>query len=123
MSRLLLTLSFASLVILAIGTTLFPDYSAFWLASGAPLYQNVRGLLSAILLLLITTQPPRNMILRSVGGLLAVGVSGWALQMTYANHMMLLDSFSILAAAVSIGVTALELRSAPKYVNKKPTTA
>jgi len=113
MRKTLLILSFASLIILAVGTSLAPNNSMFWLANGDVAYQIVRMILSAMLLLQIFTEPPRQLYFRIMSGVAALAITVWALQLTYINHMLLLDSFSILAASIATGLTALELSPSP----------
>jgi hypothetical protein len=111
MSKLLLQLSFICLAVLVVGTTLFPNNSMFWLATGESTYQYIRGILAFLLLTLLLTRPPRNIAFRVISGLFSVGVGMWTLEATYSNHMMFLDSLSLLAAAFSIAITTLEIQS------------
>lgn len=113
MSKLLLSLSFASLLLLIAGTSLLPNNPVFWLATGGDTYQYMREAMAAVLMLQLFTEPPRNNVFRGVSGILAVGVTGWVLGATYSNHMLFLDSMSFLAAAFAIGLTSLELRPVP----------
>ncbi|HUD10745.1 MAG TPA: hypothetical protein VMR28_03690, partial [Candidatus Saccharimonadales bacterium] len=64
MGKLLLILALFALIILSIGTFLFPQNPDFWLASGASMYQYIRGLLALIVVLQLTTRPPRHVWLR-----------------------------------------------------------
>lgn len=114
MSKLLLLLSFTCLAILILGTALVPQAAAFWLADGSANLQLLRIILAVFLLGDFITNPPRNIFFRLVAGVAALMIGGWALQQTYSNHMQLLDSLSLLAAAVTIGVTALELEPETK---------
>lgn len=118
MSKILLALSFVSLLVLIIGTTFFSQNPVFWLATGGAVYQHAREALAAVLLLQLFTRPPRHLIFRIVSGLLAIAVAGWTLGATYNNQMLFLDSMSFLAASFGIALTALELRPASKPENK-----
>jgi len=109
MSKLLLFLSFLSLVILAIGTTFFTNYPLFQLASSSSFFEHVREILASILFLQLITRPPRHLIFRILAGLVAISVGGWVIAVTYNGMMPLLDAFSLLASAAAIGVTALEV--------------
>lgn len=111
MGKLLLLLASACLVTLLIGTAAAPNNAAFWLASSLPLYEHIREVLLVVLLVQLVTNPPRHSAFRLVCGIVALGTSYWALQTTYVGQMGLLDSFSLLAAAVAIGVTALEVKT------------
>jgi hypothetical protein len=113
MGRLLLVLSLISLIILSLGTGYASNNEMFWLASSSLGYQNVREVLMLILALQIATRPPRHLWLRALAGSLAIIVSAWALQETYAYHMQILDTMAFLAAGIATGVTALEPTSIP----------
>lgn len=109
MGRVLLILSFMSLIILSLGTLIMPNAPAFWLATHTATYLGIRLALAVILLSLILTDPPRNLLLRTVALMLGTAIGGWALMTTYDNHMMFLDSLSLLSAAIAITITALEV--------------
>lgn len=110
MSKMLLLLSFLSLVILSLGTAFLSNNTIFWLASGSPVYQYVREILAAILFIQIITHPPRHIVFRALAGVVAILIGGWALAATYNGTMPFLDTLSLLASASAIGVTALEVR-------------
>jgi uncharacterized membrane protein YeiH len=109
-SKVLVSLSFVSLLVLIAGTALLPNNPVFWLATSGEIFQRMREALAAVLLLQLFTRPPRHMLFRITSGLLAISVAGWTLGATYSNHMLFLDSMSFLAAAFAIGLTALELQ-------------
>lgn len=109
MRRLLLLLAALSLCLLAYGTAYHPDYAAFWLASGEPTYQTVRLLLASALFIQFVTHPPRNIYFRMLCGFIAVSSAAWALEESYAYHMLYMDTLSILGASVATGITALEV--------------
>src|SRR5487761_1418975 len=113
MGKTLLVLSMLSLVILIIGTSLFPNSTLFWLASDNGNYQIIREVLVVLLFMQIITKPPRNVVLRFMAGIVAISVSAWAIESTYNYHMMFLDSLSIIGSALAIGITALERKSVP----------
>jgi hypothetical protein len=81
-----------------------------WLASDAVGYTIVRLILMASLFGLLITNPPRNPAFRALVGVVALCLGAWALIATYQNNMEILDSASILAASLAIGITALEFR-------------
>jgi hypothetical protein len=110
MSKLILFLSLLSLGILFVGTLLIPNSPGMWLASDAVGYTIVRLILMASLFGLLITNPPRNPAFRALVGVVAVCLGAWALIATYQNSMEILDSASILAASLAIGITALEFR-------------
>ena len=108
MTKMLLLLSLICLGVLAVGTALFAQNPAFWLASGASADQYIRAALMLVLVLQLSAKPPRHVVLRLLSGALAAGVGVWAVEMTYANQMLFLDAMSFMSAAIAIGVTALE---------------
>ena len=111
MSKVLLFLSFVCLAILLVGTALWPNAPAFWLASGNGPFQLIRGILMATLFAQLVTNPPRHMLFRLLAGSLASVVGLWALGATYSNQMQILDGMGFLGAAIAIGLTALERKS------------
>jgi hypothetical protein len=111
MNKTLPLLSLICLATLTLGTVLFGQSPAFWLASGAANYEFIREALMVILVLQLVTEPPRNVWFRILAGSLAVFVGMWALQATYANRMLFLDTLSFLSAAIATGITALERTS------------
>lgn len=108
MGKFLLTMALMILLFLLAGTIGTPDNALFWFASSSLAFQLVRGVLSVVLIVQIFTQPPRHIWFRLSAGLLAVGVTVWAIQSSYSFTMPILDTFAFLAASVAIGVTALE---------------
>jgi hypothetical protein len=110
MSKLILFLTLLSLGILVIGTSLIPNSPAMWLASDATGYNIVRVILMVCLFGLFITNPPRNPTFRALVGVVAVCLGSWAIIATYQNSMDILDSASILASSLAIGITALEFR-------------
>jgi len=123
MGKLLLLLAFVCLTSLTIGTALFPQSAAFWLASGGIGYTLVRTALGAVLLVQFFTDPPRHVYFRILAGLLATAVGGWALSATFSNEMELLDSLSLLASAAAIGCAALEMQVTPKKSQNRVRTS
>ena len=109
MRRLLLLVFALSLCLLAYGTAYYPDYAAFWLASGEPIYQTVRLLLIAVLIIQFATHPPRNIYFRLLCGFIALSSATWAIQQSYVFHMMYLDTLSILGASIATAITALDI--------------
>lgn len=118
MAKALMFLSFLSLVILAIGAAFFSNAQLFMLASINTNYQIIREVLASVLFLQLITHPPRHFAFRVLAGLVAVTIGGWAIMSTYNGTMNLLDTFSLIASATAIGVTALEVSTASE--KKRP---
>jgi hypothetical protein len=104
----LILLSLVGLVFLSVGTFLYTQNPIFWLASGAPIYQYLRVLLSLVLVMQLTTHPPRHLWFRIVSGAIAAAVGIWAVESTYYNNMLSLDTLSLLGASIAIGISAIE---------------
>jgi hypothetical protein len=111
MGKLLLVLALVGLIILFFGTSLLPQNPDFWLASGGSMYQYMRGLLALVVVLQLTTRPPRHVWLRLVSGVIALAVGIWTIEATYSDHMLILDTLCFISASVAIGVTALERKA------------
>jgi hypothetical protein len=108
MGKKLLAAALLTLIFLAFGTQIAPDSPMFWLASSTIGYQVVRFGLMLVLLLQLCTDPPRHKTFRIISAVVSGLTAFWVLRATYNNHMMLLDSLSLLASSIAIGVTALE---------------
>lgn len=108
MSKLILLLSLFGIALLfSLGLT-NPDNPMVWLASSSMEYAWLRlGMMIALASLLVT-HPPRNVYLRMIVGSFAGALAAWSLWETYNNHMLLLDSLSILQFSVSAGLTVME---------------
>lgn len=122
---MLLLISLACLVFISIGTLMFDQNPIFWLASVAPAYQYLRELLAFVLVMQLTTSPPRHMWFRIISGAIAIALAIWSVRETYNSQIQLLDSLSFLAASVAIGVSALDHRVSildlimPSFKNKR----
>jgi hypothetical protein len=123
MGKLLLSLSLLALAIVSIGTYLMPNNPMFWLASGAKAYQDIRLVMGSLLVLQLMTNPPRHLWFRIMAGTIALITGIWAIQETYAYHMMLLDTTAFIGASLAVFATALErnvlVASLDKLTNKK----
>ncbi len=108
MSKTLLLLALIAIAVVGIGTAISPNSPAFWLASSAHNLQYVRVILSAVLLVQLSTHPPRHLWFRLIAGTLAAAVGIWAVQQTYAYHMQFLDTLAFISASLAVFVTALE---------------
>lgn len=117
MSRLLLVLSFLSLIVLILGTAFMPHSEVLMMASGSSIYQYVREGLAAILFWQLVTHPPRHIVFRILSGGIAASVATWAIYVTFIGVMSPLDALSMLGAAAAIGVTSLEVRPKKESFN------
>ena len=125
MGKLILILSLICITILCLGTALAPQNSAFWLASGTSMYQHVREVLAVVLILQLTTRPPRHLWFRIITATIATAVGIWTIEATYSYHMLYLDTLCFLGTSIAIGVTALERKANTLDVilsNKKALT-
>ncbi len=118
MSKLLLFLSFLSLVVLAIGTSIAPQSQVFIFASNSAAFDYIREGLATVLFMQLVTRPPRHLIFRLLTGSIALVATGWVVWSALNGTMPLLDVLSIASAAVAIGVTTLEVRPAEKSPKK-----
>ena len=108
MAKILLFLSFSVMLMLILVTAFAPNNSILYLAGSSNNLQYIREFLASVLLLQLVTRPPRHLIFRLLSGFIALSVGVWVIDSTYAGSMLFLDSLSLLAAATSIGVAALE---------------
>lgn len=79
-----------------------------WLASSTTGFEIARFGLTGLLLVLLITNPPRHAILRTFTGLVSVGTLLSVAYLTYNNQMSILDTLSLAAAGVTLGIIALE---------------
>jgi hypothetical protein len=108
MNRFILSLTFLALGFITVVSTINPDASAIWLASSAQSFDILRSSVMVMLLVLMFTNPPRNVVLRAVIGVAALTFIGWSGYMTYQNSMMLLDGIVFLAAGIASLIAVLE---------------
>ena len=108
MTKAIVFLSFSILGFLVLISSFYPTASAIWLASTAEYYNYGRLMVMAILLFLLVTTPPRNILVRWSMGYTATVLAAWSIFNTYENNILLLDGFAYLAAAISIGIATLE---------------
>jgi hypothetical protein len=69
-----------------------------------------------VLLILMFTNPPRNVALRSIVGVAAIAFIGWSGYMTYQNSMQILDGIMFLAAGIASLVAVLEFESIDEQI-------
>jgi hypothetical protein len=118
MGKILQLLSISSLALLTIGTALYPQNALFWMASGAPAFQQIRILLIVLLMIQLVTLPPRHVWFRLTVSAAASITTVWVILATNSFHMELLDSLVFLGAAFTAFATALERGSyAPRVVS------
>ncbi len=109
MGKLLVFLSFISLVFLQIGSYLFPGDPVMWLAGNSQAYEVARLALLPVLAALLVTNPPRHLVMRYFVGLLAVTLLGSVAYLTYSNTIGMLDTLAFAAAGISMGIVTLEI--------------
>jgi hypothetical protein len=109
MTRATMVLSGLCLLVLFLGTTLFPANPTMWLAGASTAYNLLRAVLMLVLLIPLITTPRRPWMFRVIIGLVAISVLIGTLIMTYGGTMRLLDTLSLTAASVSIAASALEI--------------
>lgn len=112
MSKLLLLLAFSALMLLSVGTAVTHNNELFLMASGSAALEYIREILAAILFVQLITHPPRHIFFRLLAGFTALAVAGWTIVSSLSGNMLALDTLSMLAAAVAIGITSLEVRVA-----------
>lgn len=106
--KLLIVLSLIGLLILCLGTALFPQSPVLWLSSALPIYQYLRESLVLILLMQLATRPPRQIWFRLISGVIALSLASWSIEATLYGRMFFFDSLSLLGASIAIGVSAIE---------------
>lgn len=111
MSKVILFLAFICLAVLTVGSIVAQNSPGMWLASTTLGYNLLRLGLMVLLFALMLTDPPRHHIFRVIVTFAAVSLTIWSLSSTYNNNMKLLDSASILAASISMGIVVLEFNN------------
>ncbi len=119
MDKLVAFLSLINLLVLEIGSFVSPDKPIMWLASTSIAYEITRAVLIFLLILLITTHPPRKAILRTLVGLISIAVLSAVVVLTfgYYGNMPVLDSLTLAAAGVAMGIMALEITDENEYMD------
>ena len=112
MSKFIIGSSLACLVLLIAGSILTPSSPFMWLANTSEAYNLVRIGTALLLVLLLVTEQPRNMILRVFVGMVTVTILATVMVLTSDNSMPLLDSLSLTIASISMGIVVLEINPA-----------
>lgn len=118
MNKFLLFITFISLGFLTVLSTINPNASAVWLASPAQSFDILRVAVMTVLLVLMFTNPPRNVILRTAIGISAIALTGWSGFMAYEGAIQILDGMILLAAGVASLIAVLEFE--PEDAFAKP---
>lgn len=108
MNKIILCLTFLALGFLTIVSTIDPNASAVWLASSEQSFDMLRSGVMFVLLILMFTNPPRNIALRAIIGLSAAVLIGWSGYMTYQGMFQMLDGLVLLAAGIASLIAILE---------------
>jgi hypothetical protein len=108
MGKLILLMSFVCLGILLITGLAAPDSPIMWLAATSSGYAELRSVLMILLVALLVTTPPRNVMLRSLVGASAITLFSWCLLGTYNNQIQIVDSLAFMLVSVATGLAALE---------------
>lgn len=108
MSKVVLMMSFLALNILLVFGLFSPNSTIMWLASTSINFAILRMTLMIVLVALLVTKPPRNVLLRVFIGFLSVGLASWSLASTYNNQMKFMDTLVILQTCISAGLIILE---------------
>lgn len=109
---------------LLVSGVFYPDYPLMWLASTSADYSVVRGVLIAILAVLLFSNPPRavyfRIFLAACAGVLGIATIG--LLLTY--NMNLIDAIVFMEIAIIFAIEALESPdSYPSLAKMKHTNA
>lgn len=116
MNKLILSLTFLSLGFLTVLSTINPDASAVWLASSSQSFDILRSAVMFMLLVLMFTNPPRNVILRAVVGVASTAFMVWSGYMAYQNYILILDGIVFLAAGIASLIAVLEFEPGDEQI-------
>lgn len=115
MGKFLLGVSLSILIFLSVGTAVVPNSPAFWLASGDLGLQIVRAVLAFVLLVQLSTNPPRKVAFRRFAGVVSLSVLIWSATASYNFAIPILDTFAFWASSIAILATALERKKQIVY--------
>ena len=105
----LMILSLCSLLILIASNMVAPNSFLFWLADHSVRFQHVREALAVVLFIqLLPLKQVHSLMSRIIAGGIALAIAVWVVMNTYGGTMQLLDSFSLMAGAVAVGISALD---------------
>lgn len=108
MNKFMLFITFVSLGFLTVLSTIDPNSSAVWLASPSQSFDILRSGVMVMLLVLMFTNPPRNVVLRTIIGISAIALTFWSGYMAYESVIQLLDGLVLLAAGLTSLIAVLE---------------
>ncbi len=112
--------------LLFIGGLYFPNDPVMWIASTTTQYESLRGVLIALLLVLLFSHPPRALLFRWFIGALAAGLLLATISSLLSYSMKLLDAVVFVEIAIIFGIEALEektvhLPAVTTKAKKKPS--
>lgn len=116
MNKAMLWVTFVLLGFLTVVSSINPDTSAVWLASSDRSFDLLRSGVMLVLLTLMFTNPPRNVLLRAVIGVMTVVFIGWSGYMTYEGFMQILDGIIFVAAGISALIAVLEVEQGQEQI-------
>jgi hypothetical protein len=98
------------------GSMFIPTSFVMVLASTSLVANIARGIVVALMIALIVTNPPRSEVFRTILGTASFGFAYWALMHTLSGTIQLADSVLYLVAAIAFAIEALEIN----YVEELP---
>ncbi len=110
MSRVLIFSTILMTTALLVGAIFFPTNPIMWLGSTSADFVTVRAILIVLLIILLFTDPPRNILLRVVLGLSSIALLSWVSLEIYTYSILVLDVGIFMLAGIILAIEALEPR-------------
>lgn len=108
MGRVILIAAVFCVGLLLVLYVIDPSASIMMLAGQGAIYALARCAIVGVLLTLLFKKPPRSKHVRAAMGTMAAGLSLWTAIATYGETLRLLDSLSLLALSVCVGLYLAE---------------
>lgn len=119
--KFLITTTLVFVSALFIGGVYYPESFAMILADTTMSFAILRAILCILLIILLVTNPPRSLAIRTAVGTSALFLVVVTLQLLLNFQMHLLDAVVFMQVAIIFGIEALETRNTPIPVREKRT--
>jgi len=95
-------------LMLILGSVLFPSSAVMWLASTSELMDIARGIMVALMLGLIFTNPPRSARFRLLLGTVSFAFGVWGLRQLFNGSVHIIDAMLLLETSVAFCLASIE---------------
>ena len=108
---------------LLIGGLYYPDSPLMWLASTTISFAVIRGIILALLGVLLVVRPPRPLYLRALIGAVAAALGATVVWLTATYMIQPIDTVVFIEVAIVFGIEALEVHATRHHTGLRGANA